>query len=43
MEFVTITGESDGHQYIAIYRSTYSETLGAWEIQLVPGSLRWLD
>ena len=43
MEFVTITGKSDGHRYVAIYRSKFSEKLGAWELELVPGTLRWLD
>jgi hypothetical protein len=43
MEFVTMTGTSDGHRYIATYRSRFSEKLGAWELELVPGTLRWLD
>ncbi|HKA16829.1 MAG TPA: hypothetical protein VKN18_00800 [Blastocatellia bacterium] len=43
MEFVTMTGKSDGHRYMAIYRSRFSEKLGAWEFELVPGTLRWLD
>lgn len=43
MEFVTITAKSDGHRYVAIYRKWFSEKLGAWELELVPGTLRWLD
>jgi len=43
MEFVTITAKSDGHSYVAIYRKWFSENLGAWELELVPGTLRWLD
>jgi hypothetical protein len=43
MEFLTINGKSDGHSYIATYRKWFSETLGVWELELVPGTLRWLD
>lgn len=42
MEFVTITAKSDGNRYVAIYRKWFSEKLGAWELELVPGTLRWL-
>lgn len=43
MEYVTITARSEGHRYVAIYRKWFSESLGAWEFELVPGTLRWLD
>jgi hypothetical protein len=42
MEFLTITAKSEGNRYVAIYRKWFSETLGAWELELVPGTLRWL-
>jgi hypothetical protein len=43
MEFLTISARSDGRHYVAIYRKSFSKTLGAWELELVPGTLRWLD
>lgn len=43
MEFVTITAISKGRRYIAIYRKCFNEKLSAWELQLVPGTLRWLE
>jgi hypothetical protein len=43
MEFVTITAKSDGRRYVAIYRKWFSDKLGAWELELVPGTLHWLD
>lgn len=43
MEFVTITAKSDGHSYVATYRKWFSEKLGGWALELVPGTLRWLD
>lgn len=43
MEYVTITAKSDGHRYVAVYRKWFSEKLDAWELELVPGTLRWLD
>jgi hypothetical protein len=43
MEYVTISAKSDGHRYVATYRKWFSEKLGAWELELVPGTLRWLD
>jgi hypothetical protein len=42
MEFMTITGIFDGRRYIAIYRKWFNDTLGAWELELVPGTLRWI-
>ena len=41
MEFMTVTGLFDGRRYIAIYRKWFNDKLGAWELQLVPGTLRW--
>jgi hypothetical protein len=43
MEFVTITAVSQGRRYIAIYRKWFNEKLSAWELQLVPGTLRWME
>jgi len=43
MEFLTISAKFDGHSYVAVYRKWFSETLGAWELELVPGTLKWLD
>jgi hypothetical protein len=43
MEFLTISAKFEGHSYVAIYRKWFSETLGAWELELVPGTLKWLD
>jgi hypothetical protein len=43
MEFMTVTAKSDGRRYIAIYRKSFNEKLGAWELELVAGTLRWLD
>ncbi len=42
MEFMTITGIEDGKRYIAIYRKWFNENLSAWELNLVPGTFRWL-
>ena len=42
MEFLTITAKSEGNRYVAIYRKWFSQTLGAWALELVPGTLRWL-
>ena len=41
MEFMTVTGLFDGRRYIAIYRKWFNDKLSAWELQLVPGTLRW--
>ncbi|HEY7913303.1 MAG TPA: hypothetical protein VIG62_15430 [Blastocatellia bacterium] len=43
MEFMTITGKTDGRRYIAIFRKWFNEKLSAWELDMVPGTLRWLD
>ena len=43
VEFMTITGLFDNRRYIAIYRKWFNETLSAWELELVPGTLRWRD
>ena len=43
MEFMTVTGMSDNRRYIAIYRKWFNERLGAWELEMVPGTLRWID
>ena len=43
MEFITITSKIDCRRYIAIYRKWFNEKLSAWEIEIVPGTLRWLD
>jgi hypothetical protein len=43
VEFITITGLSDARRYIAIYRKWFNEKLSAWELELVPGTLRWID
>lgn len=43
MEFVKISAKSDGRRYVAVYRKWFSDKLGAWELELVPGTLRWLD
>jgi hypothetical protein len=43
MEYITITSLLDGKRYIAIYRKWFNERLGAWELALVPGTLRWVD
>lgn len=43
MEFVTVTGVNEGHRYIAIYKKWFNERLGAWELELVPGTLRWVN
>jgi hypothetical protein len=42
MEFMTVTGLLDGRRYIAIYRKWFNERLSAWELEMVPGTLRWL-
>ena len=41
MEFMTVTGLFDGRRYMAIYRKWFNDQLSAWELQLVPGTLRW--
>ena len=41
MEFMTVTGLFDGRRYIAIYRKWFNDKLGAWELELVQGTLRW--
>ncbi|HET8674747.1 MAG TPA: hypothetical protein VFO63_03080 [Blastocatellia bacterium] len=43
MEFMTITTISEGRRYIAIYRKWFNEKLGAWELEIVPGTLRWIN
>jgi hypothetical protein len=43
MEFLTVTGVLDGRRYIAIYRKFFNERLCAWELALVPGTLRWMS
>lgn len=43
MEFLTVTGILDGRRYIAIYRKFFNEHLCAWELALVPGTLRWMS
>jgi hypothetical protein len=43
MEYMTVTAKTDGRRYIAIYRKRFNEKLGAWEMEMVPGTLRWLD
>jgi hypothetical protein len=43
MEYMTVTARADGHRYIAIFRKWFNERLGAWELEMVPGTLRWLD
>jgi hypothetical protein len=43
MEFVTITGTTDNRRYIAIFRKRFNDRLGAWELEMVPGTLRWIN
>ena len=43
VEFMTITGLFENRRYIAIFRKWFNERLSAWELDLVPGTLRWLD
>ena len=43
MEYMTVTAKADGRRYIAIFRKWFNEKLGAWELEMVPGTLRWLD
>ena len=43
MEYMTVTAKDDGRRYIAIFRKWFNEKLGAWELEMVPGTLRWLD
>ena len=43
VEFITVTGLSNELRYIAIYRKWFNEKLSAWELELVPGTLRWVD
>jgi hypothetical protein len=43
MEFLTVTALSEGRRYIAIYRKWFNEHLGAWELDLVPGTWRWIN
>jgi hypothetical protein len=42
MEFMTVTGRFEERRYIAIYRKWFNDKLSAWELELVPGTLRWL-
>jgi hypothetical protein len=42
MEFMTVTGRFEDRRYIAIYRKWFNDKLSAWELELVPGTLRWL-
>ena len=42
MEFMTVTGLTDGRRFIAIYRKWFNDRLSAWELELVPGTLRWV-
>ena len=41
MEFMTVTGLFEGRRYIAIYRKWFNDKLSAWELELVPGTMRW--
>jgi hypothetical protein len=43
MEYITVTALEKGRRYVAIYRKLFNEKLSAWELQLVPGTFRWLD
>ena len=43
MEYMTVTAKTDGRRYIAIFRKWFNEKLGAWELEMVPGTMRWLD
>jgi hypothetical protein len=43
MEYMTVTARTEGRRYIAIYRKWFNEKLSAWELELVPGTLRWID
>ena len=43
MEYMTVTAKTDGRRYIAIFRKCFNEKLGAWELEMVPGTMRWLD
>ena len=43
MEFMTVTAILEGRRYIAIYRKWFNEKLGAWEMEMVPGTLRWIN
>lgn len=43
VEFVTITGLFENRRYIAIFRKWFNDRLSAWELDLVPGTLRWMD
>ena len=43
MEYMTVTARTDGRRYIAIFRKWFNEKLGAWELEMVPGTMRWLD
>jgi CTP-dependent riboflavin kinase len=43
MEFMTVTAILEGRRYIAIYRKSFNEKLGAWEMEMVPGTLRWIN
>jgi hypothetical protein len=43
VEFMTITGLFEDRRYIAIFRKWFNERLSAWELELVPGTLRWMD
>ena len=43
MEFMTITGILESRRYIAIYRKWFNQKLGAWELEMVEGTLRWIN
>ena len=43
VEFMTVTAKADGRRYIAIFRKWFNERLGAWELEMVQGTMRWLD
>ena len=43
VEFMTITGMFENRRYIAIFRKWFNDRLSAWELDLVPGTLRWMD
>lgn len=43
MEYMTVTAKTDGRRYIAIFRKWFNEKLSAWELEMVPGTMRWLD
>jgi hypothetical protein len=43
MEYMTVTARTDVQRYIAIFRKWFNERLGAWELEMEPGTQRWLD